>query len=270
MTLPKARTRNVDGRRHYVAQLDGVEYLIPSASTLVSQLDKPAIAGWMVNTHLDKAHELARKARGLDAQEWRSVIRGAVRRDGNPAAESGSRVHEVMQAVFEGVEPPDYDETPWAVDRAREIADEFQLEALDLEEGFGIEATVARVEDGVPIWAGTADFLGSWVVDDEVVRGCVDWKSGASGLWPESILSTSVYTAATHWVGEGSILHPFTTPLTAGALVWVRPEGFAFCPISEEETAEAIEVLRSLAIVQRWRMLAKVSDPVNSDPIYKS
>ena len=274
MTLPKAKTRNVAGRRHYVVIHDGVEFLCPSASTLVSQLDKPAIAGWMVNTHLNKAHAMHRKAANIDADDFRAIIRSAVRRDGSPAAESGSRAHEVLEAYFTGQVPPDYDETPWCMEHAEAIEDEMQLDPLWLAaDGYprsGVELTVVRIEDGVPIWAGTSDFIGSWVIDGETFRGCVDWKSGESGLWPDSILSTSVYSGATHWLDEDGTAIEFDEPLTAGALVWIRPEGYAFVPISPEETAEAVEVCRSLAIVARWKLLnERVADPVNADPIVK-
>lgn len=270
MTNPKAKMRNLNGKRHYVVRLDGHEYLARSASGVVGILDKPAIAGWMVNTHLDKAHELARKARNIDADDFRAIVRSAVRRDGNPAAESGSRVHEVFEAYFRGEILPDHPETDWAYAAALDVEKEMKLRPLQLDEDvLGVEVTLARIEDGIPLWAGTCDFLGEFVVDGQLYRGAVDWKSGASGLWPDSILTTSIYTAATHYIGPNSEAIPIEEDLTAGALVWVRPEGYAFSLISPEETEDAIEVLRSLAIAWSWKLDARVADPANSNPIRK-
>ena len=271
MTKPKARTRNVDGRRHYVAQFNGVEYLIPSASTLAGQLDKPAIAGWDVNRHIAKSFELAAKAKGLDVDEFKALVRAGVRRDGSPEAESGSRAHRVIELVLTGCTVPDLPEAPWASRHAEAIQDEMKLRPLQVTDSrTGVELTVARVEDDIPIWAGTADFIGEWIEADGFHAGCVDWKSGASGLWADSILSTSVYSGATHWIDDvTSELLQLPKTLDSGALVWVRPEGWAWCPINADETAEAIEICRSLAVIQRWRMLTQVAEPVNADPIFK-
>jgi hypothetical protein len=273
VTVPAARTRVVDGRRHYDVTIDGTLFYVPSASSLVGLLAKPAIQGWDVNRHLAKAHELYRQARNTDEVVFRRLVRSSVGADGNPQAESGTRAHECIEAYFLGDTIPEHEEAEWAVAAAKGVEAELQLEPLPVSKHRnGVELTVVRVEDGIPVWAGTSDMIGRWKLPGarRWSRGAVDWKSGASGLWPDALISTSVYSGATHWLDDHGVAVPFADPLTEGALVWVRPEGFAFHPIDAEQTAAAVEVARSLMIVNAWKDSAKILPAVNADPIRKA
>lgn len=88
------------------------------------------------------------------------------------------------------------------------------------------EQSIVRVEDGVPLYAGTLD-LRAYDLDDAI---CIcDWKSGTIGTRPflRHLLQITAYAEASHYVeGDGSlrIIEMEDRP-TRGVIVGLKQDG---------------------------------------------
>ena len=171
--------------RHYT---DSHGRKLPSATTILSLLDKPALVGWAAKTVTEYVRERALGGNGdgpvdrdrlvaiLDAapKEWRKVSRKAM--------DIGTAVHQAIETILKGGREP---EAPSPEMLAALVAFYEWRDAVGLKP-FSTECTVYG--DG---YAGTADLVAT-------VNGrlyLVDFKT-SSGVWPEYYLQTAAYRAA--------------------------------------------------------------------------
>jgi hypothetical protein len=84
-------------------------------------------------------------------------------------------------------------------------------------------------------WAGRLDLIAD-LLDEQ--RWLLDYKTGQSGVWPETSLQLSAYGHATHIVIDG-VDHPMPRIDRAGA-VWVRPDSYELVPVTYDDDTYAL------------------------------
>lgn len=254
MTTPRARTHTVDSGRVYQVTHDAQAFTLPSVNTLKSQLAAPALQGWLINKHIEAARTSAAQADTLGESTFRKYVRSIVNAD-TEAMDRGTRAHEVAEAVLHGIDPPDHPETDWCATVVAEFVERFEVELPAMPDGVSpTELTVVYVDDaGVPCWAGTTDGFISALIDEWRSTVVVDWKTGS--VYPDSVLTTSGYIGATHYVDEhgATALLPFNAE--GGLIVQLSPGKWTAHPIHVADAQACCRALELLAALWRYRQL---------------
>ena len=196
----------------------GGELMLPSVTTLLRAINKPALVGWAaaataewVVENMDTMSVLAEG----DPQAAVDIAKGAPWRHRDKAAARGSEAHRLIAA---GVPSAVVAADPSKV----EVAALVESWELWLAEGDFVvidqEVTVASLTHG---WAGTLDVLVRDEMTDQV--GVIDIKTGRSvvdrtgALYPENPLQVAAYAAC-------DIGHEYGTP-TFGAVLHLTETG---------------------------------------------
>jgi hypothetical protein len=149
MTTPKIATLDVGGARHY--KVPGLDQLLPSVTSVLGVLDKPALPRWAAREAATYAIDYADKLSGLDRDEAIKRAAGAPWSARDKAASSGTDTHSVMEKIAKG-EPIDFVQpgTEKAVRGVVEFWLEFKPKALH------VESTVVSETYG---YAGSFDLI---------------------------------------------------------------------------------------------------------------
>ena len=267
MTVVRAKTKSINYERHYEVIHHGQTFYVPSINTLKSAtVPAPALENWKINRHLDAAHASSELASQMAAKPFRQMIRAEVR-DDKAAADSGSRAHEVAEAMLLGEPLPDHPERPWMQEHVESFIEEFDVSPVNWPGFPGVEVAVATVVRDRPLWVGTSDLIARH--NQHMQPTVIDWKTGASGVWQDALLTTTGYVTATHLVEPTGQLTPLPESIKDGWVVWVRPEGFAVHPITPDDVAANYRALIAMSIMWDWRDEATVRAPINESPLRK-
>jgi len=172
--------RNVDGKGRV---------RLPSVTTLLKQLDKPALTRWASNTAAEYAIDHWQELEQLTPSERRKQIAAAPWASRDRAAASGTAIHSMAEQLLAGqpVEVPDS-----LLSKVEGLAK--WIEAT----GIQVVASEVKVwtepddEFGLVGYAGTLDAL---VKDPRRGFGLLDWKTG-SGIYGETALQLAGYRTA--------------------------------------------------------------------------
>ena len=192
MTEPTAATTTPSGARTYTIPGTDGDIHLPSVTTILNVVSKPALTQWAANTAA---------AWALDNQEWISNllsvnkrkeaydgIRYAHRDRRDTAATRGSDIHAVLERFVLGEEIPPEDQSPYFRSALSFISDwgaEFEAS----------EATVYNLSEG---YAGTMDAL----IRSSGALLVADWKSrqgkrvSRTGIWETELLQVAAYAHA--------------------------------------------------------------------------
>lgn len=78
-------------------------------------------------------------------------------------------------------------------------------------------------------YGGTLDLLATFGEDPHVVL--IDWKTGTSGIWPETALQCAAYAHAEHMLNHDGSESPLP-PVSAAFGVWLRADGYDLVPLT--------------------------------------
>lgn len=225
----------VTGGRFHRYALDGKS--VPSVTGITGKaLAKPALVGWAAREVAAWAAVHVDEVPVLGEQAWRQHAQGAADRARDAAAEAGRAVHSIAERVISGEPVEAYDPStgeayPDDVIRMGEQA----ARALD---AWDITPDTALVER--PIYHEVERYAGRFDLC-AVVRGgarCViDYKTGASGVWPESSLQLTGYAHATHVQIErpdGTLLDMKMHPIDRCLVLWLRPDAWEMVPVKSD------------------------------------
>lgn len=226
-----------NGHSYSLATEDGTAERVPGVTTVVSlALDKPALkyaaakeVALYAATHLELLDVLGTDAWVRDASRSFDVAWKA-------SADVGRQVHDIARRLVAGdaldaKDPDTGDPYPDDVFRMGEQAARF-MDAWDV-----------RPEDAVmeaPIfhedlrYAGRMDLL-AYLRDGR--RWLLDFKTGASGVWPETAYQLAGYRYATHIVMErnGGAMYDLLMPeVERTGAVWLRPDGWQLIPVTTD------------------------------------
>lgn len=179
--------------------------LVPSITSIIDVLDKPALIGWAARETAKAAWEQRAALVNMDDEEAAvDMLKNARFRSRGRKANVGSAIHEVCEALARDIELPSYPE------EASPYVDQFLRFVADYDPTFTVvEGTVFNLSKR---YAGTFDFLA--IIGGVPVIG--DYKTG-SGIYPEVALQTAAARYAEQlWDRETGELR--TMPATDGAI----------------------------------------------------
>lgn len=236
-----------EGRYHRYS-LDGA--WVPSVTTVTGFVgDKGGLIGSSAKEAAAWASTHADELPALGEDEWRKACAGAARRAWNQAAQRGTQLHKLAESLVYGTELPAADDTgqEWPDDVYRSAE---QLAAFMDAWQVNPVANEALVFNDTDRWAGRLDLVAD-LADGR--RWLLDYKTGASGIWPETSLQLAAYAHATHLVHDGNDV-PMVQVAAAGA-VWVRPDGWQLIPVAIGDAV--YETFRHALHVAAWAKLGR-------------
>ena len=232
---------------------------LPSFHKIKEALAAPGLAKWDKGCSIEFLVDMGPELRDtLEREELIELATGASWRKSSPARKTGTAAHKVIERLVRGEKVTRTDENGWVLDVWQAFVDEFAVEVVET------EAVVWNEKVG---YAGRADLLLSLKIDGRRQLSMFDAKTGASGIWPETVLQTTAYAMAP------TILRPDGTEedmpeIDSCAALWIRPEGFAVRPLQfDRDTRTAV---RALAALWRWDYQisrGSVRPAINKTPI---
>lgn len=227
--------RRINRGRNHSYELDGQK--VPGVTTLIGEgMPKKALPYWYARTvaegvaDIDDATLAGIRAAGRQATI--DFFKGYPQRARDAAAVRGTRVHTLAEAYSKGerVEVPD--ELAGFVEAAVAFLDDWRIAPV-----------VSEVSVASRRWqyAGTLDLIGD--VPDG--RRCLfDYKTSASGVWPETAMQLAAYRHAEFFV-RSDVSEPIETPvaelgINASYAVWLRSDGsYEVLPLRTDEAVFA-------------------------------
>lgn len=205
-------------------KLDGT--WCPGVTTILSNgLPKKALMYWSARTvaeyvadHEADVESLRRMGRGpmvaaLKETPWHKRDTAAVR---------GTEVHALAERLVHGEE----------VEVPEHLAG-YVTACVDFLDDWGLVPDLTERPCASRKWrhAGTFDFIGT-VKDGRRLIG--DWKTTASGIWPETTLQVNAYGHSEFYTDEDGSEHPI--PAVDGAIgVHLREDGYSVHPLRYDE-----------------------------------
>ena len=181
MTNPEVKTVNVDFKRHYVHPISNER--VPSVTTILSSVAKPALVPWAAKTVAQYAVENRETWAKLDNEAAIELIKNSHRRLSGQAMALGSSVHSIIEDLLRDKKvdfiPPD---TQDLVRKAAELIETFKPKPTHIE---------------VTVWSHKYQYAGSLDAIVEVAgkRYLFDWKT-SSGVFPDYALQCAAYAYA--------------------------------------------------------------------------
>jgi hypothetical protein len=211
---PATRRVNVGAGHRY--ELDGQE-CDGVTSIIRDGIAKPALMYWAATAaasyaldHWAELGELgsAARLRKIEKAPWAERDRAALR---------GTAVHDAAHKLALGAEVDLDPENARVVDSYLRFVDEWHV--VD-------ELVEAVVINRKWHYMGTLDLVATIGAGE---RWLLDFKTGASGVWPEAALQLSAYAHAETYL-DGNVERAFTRPDRAG-VVWLRADGYDLYPV---------------------------------------
>ncbi len=237
-------TRRDYGKGH-TYQVDGVKY--DGVTTLISKgLPKPALMYWSARTVAEYVADNLDQVTGMAGMGRASIVAALkevpwTQRDA--AAAKGTEVHKLAEQLAAGVEVEVPEHLAGYVDSCVRFLDDYKVDPIC------VEAVVASRR-----WryAGTADLFAELTLPSgETVRAVADYKTAASGIWPDVALQLAAYRNAEVYLDPGGAereIAPIGLSETAYA-VWLRSDGYDVYPVAADP--EVFNVFNHLAYVAR-------------------
>ena len=218
MTSPVLARDLPDGSRRYVHPVTGEE--VPSVTTILSVIAKPALTGWAARTAAAYAVSNWDQLAAMRVSERTELIRHAHDREAQAAARTGDAVHAMIEAWAAG---RPYPELP---KQAGGFASQYAA--------FLLEARPRFLENEVTLWsradryAGTCDWIAE--IGGTVILG--DTKTGRR-VYPEAALQVSALAHAEVIVRADGTEEEM--PVIGGlAVLHVRPRSWQLITVSRE------------------------------------
>jgi hypothetical protein len=240
VTQPRLAVPRTDGRYYKVP---GIEEPLPSVTTILGALAKPALAPWAAKSVAEWVRDNWQAVHAMlttDPDAAVQAMKGAPWRQSNKAADLGSAIHAVADALASGAELPEIPaEAEPYIEQLLAAHGEHDIEVA------ATERTVCHLELG---YAGTMDAL---IRTGGRLLAC-DIKTGKS-VWPEAVLQLAAYQHASHWVTDADELEEM--PQVDGAVVLhLRPDRHRLIEVTDEH---AWVVFGALMTVWRWQQTRK-------------
>jgi hypothetical protein len=218
------------GRGHGYA-IDGVK--VDGVTTLIGDgLPKPALTRWAARSVAEYVADNLDAVLGM-RQMGRDAIVAALKEAPWTAARTGAakgtEVHGLAEKLIRGEEIEVPEHLAGYVDACVAFLDAWKVRPLLVERPVGNRQWR---------YGGTADFVGEVTAPDAgPVVAMVDWKTAASGVWPETAYQLAAYRFAEVYLDEDGAEKPMAgLGITTGYAVWLRSDGYDVLPVECGET----------------------------------
>jgi len=240
--------RDRSGRRYvWPPNTDTPEMVVPSVTTILNKMGKPALPYWAAKSVAEFAHDYSDQWIELPRDAAVDMLKRAPWRDRDNRANIGTAVHNAIEAHITGetamVEP---DNLPF-ISGALQFLEEHVRKLVH------VEATIFNRRYQ---YAGTCDIV---AVLNDGRTAVVDWKTSRSGLWPEVALQLQAYAGPPRHLDEPRCFVAFddgtTTDLVdidVGVAVWLP--GDATYEAREIELNERLwKTFLACRTLQKWK-----------------
>lgn len=228
MTLKRINYGRGHGYKIDGQKVDGVTTLIKDG------LPKPAIPYWAARTVAEYVADNLDQVAGMGDMGRASIVAALkeipwTKRD--QAAAKGTEVHDLAERLADGQEVEVPEHLAGYVEACLAFLDDYDVKAIRLE---------APVGSRKWRYGGTADLLADVrLPDGSRVRAVLDYKTGASGIWPDVALQLAAYRNAEVYLDADDVeqdLAALGLSETAYA-VWLRADGYDVYPVHVGEAA---------------------------------
>lgn len=246
MTDPKRAVPTKAGR-YYRDPKDGTLY--PSATNVIdTALAKPALKGWAAKVTAEAAvanlPELVRRCR-TDRSGAAAWLKGQPFAALEAAGALGTQLHDLAEAHVLGkpLTAPDADG-----DAGLMLAN-FAAFLQDFRPQY--EAAEMTVVNRTVGYAGTLDALARIPAVLDGALCVVDYKTGATGPYPEWALQVGAYARGeAAWLKDGTEV---AMPKVSGGLILrIRPNGYALHQVRPDAMDALAETFAAMVTVTRW------------------
>lgn len=243
-----ALARDRSGRRYMIPDPppDGPPVECPSVTTILNNINKPALVNWAALEVAKYAVETQPSWTGLGDSEAVDLLKRAPYRNSRKKMDIGSAVHIAVDAhikqgtqaaTWEPPEVPDIDLLPYIAGAVRFLDDHVRRI-------IGSELTFVNLTYR---YAGTCDLL---AITKDGPLAVIDWKTGKR-LYPEVALQLAAYANNEFSVNpDGTrVKHP---PITAAIAVHLDGEGgYTAQPV--ELDGQLFKTFVALRTLQKWK-----------------
>lgn len=250
---PGRHTYSLDGKR------------VPGVTTVIGKATaKNALAPAAAKETALWAAANTEALTSLGADAWVTTAAKVYREVWNARAALGTRLHQAAQQLVAGellvpADPETGEE--WAGDERRmaehlaRFMDDWDVTPM------AAERPVFNDQD---CWAGTLDLVARM---KDKRRWLIDYKTGASGIWPETSVQLAAYRHATHVQverGPDGELADWPMPqVDECAALWVRPNGYELRPVRADRAVYDVFLsMLPVADWATWDRTASVFEPV--------
>lgn len=187
---------------------------------------KPALMNWAARVVAEEAADAIIASidgdyeHEFDRAGWVSHLKGAPSRQRNTAAVRGTKVHKFAEQVIGGQTVDCPIELMPHVESVVKFLDQWQVRPLLVEKVVGSYTWN---------YAGTFDLIGELPDGRRVL---FDYKTGNSGIHPETALQLAAYQHADMFVGDdGTELPMHEVGIDCAKAVWIRADGYDVIPL---------------------------------------
>jgi hypothetical protein len=246
MSLAASKTGLIYRDGNHTYRLDGAS--VPGVTSLIKGgLPAPALVYWSARS---VAEYVADNEAGIE--HLRTMGRGPMvqalkevpwqKRD--TAGVRGTDVHDIAEHLVHGKEVDVPEHLAGYVDSAVAFMDTWKPTPLVVERPLAHRAHW---------WAGKPDIFAS-LPDGRVIL--FDYKTAASGIWPETAFQLAAYSHAEFYVDEEGVEHPIPH-VDLCAAVWLREDGYDVIPVKADD--DVYKEFRHIAYVSEAAKRAKGS-----------
>ena len=209
-------TRRIAHGRGHRYELDGERALGVTTAT-DKGVAKPNLVRWAARSVAGYALDHWTELEEMKPSERLRILEGAPWAERDEAAVRGRDVHTLVERLAAGEEVEIPEPLVGHVDSYLKFVQDWRPKEILVE---------ATVVNRTTRYMGTLDLIADLA---DGLRWLLDWKTGASGIWPETALQLSAYRhAETYLTDDGE--EPLPAVDRCGAL-WLRADGYDLIPV---------------------------------------
>lgn len=240
--------RHQRGRNHSYT-IDGLKVI--GVTTAINEgWPKPQLISWaarmVATTVAEMSPEDLDALRRLGHEPMVNALKATPNQRRDTAALRGTKIHALAERIVSGEEVPVED--PDLLAHAENVArfmDDWKIEPLLN------EVTIGSRRYG---YAGTLDLVAR-IPDGRVIL--FDYKTGASGIWPDHALQLAAYRWADAYVLHGSDVPLTELGIESAKAVHVRADGYDVVPLRTDRPVfdtflSCLNVARARASMKDW------------------
>lgn len=215
--------RRVNRGKGHSYTLDGESVI--GVTTAIGVLDKPALINWAANTTAGYAVDRWDELAAMPPSKRLAVLQKSRYADVDKASKRGTEVHKLAEELIHGRKVDVPEELAGYVESCVRFLDDWEPEPVITE--FVVAHRKWR-------YCGTGDAV--FRLKDGRVK-IIDWKTGRTGIYPETALQLAAYKYAEVYVGADGEEHPMAD-LGIDDVGWgvhIRADGYDPIPLNVSE-----------------------------------
>jgi hypothetical protein len=226
--------------------LDGTR--VPGVTTIGKRAERPdGLIRWAARSAAEYAAAHVEELPSMGEASWVAHVTKASDRLRDASMIAGKQLHSIAERLVYG-EPVETSDPETGEAYADDVVRMGEQVARFMD-SWDVTPDTALVERPVfhdaHRYAGTFDLCAVLRGGD---RWLIDYKTGSTGVWPETSMQLTAYSRATHvQIRDRDLLMP---PIQRCAALWVRPDTWELLPVkSDDDTFDAfLHAMR----VHRW------------------